>query len=160
METKAIREQVEQFLYNEAELMDESAYEEWLTLWDEEEVRYWVPSNDDDLDPSKQISIIYDDRTRLEERIARLSSGAAWAQDPPSRLSRLIGNIRIEEDPEGGVVVHSKFNLTELRRDEQNTYSGRVIHRLRTDGDTFKIRSKKVLLINNDSFIGNLVFLL
>lgn len=160
METRVTREQVEQFLYHEADLMDENAYEDWLALWDEEEALYWVPSNDDDLDPSRKISIIYDDRARLGERVARLETGAAWAQDPPSRLSRLIGNIRIEEESDGEVVVHSRFNLTEMRRDEQNTYAGRVVHRLSTDGGALKIRGKKVMLVDNDSFIGNLTFLI
>lgn len=159
METTVSSEQVEQFLYTEARLMDTHAYEDWLSLWDEEAL-YWVPSNDDDADPSRQISIIYDNRNRLEDRVARLNSGAAWSQDPASRLSRVVSNIEINQSEEGGVIVHSKFNLTELRREEITTHAGSVVHELTNKAGELKIRKKKVILINNDSFIGNLTFLL
>ena len=45
------RQAVEQFLYREARLMDESRYEEWEALWADDGV-YWVPCNDDDTDPN------------------------------------------------------------------------------------------------------------
>ena len=81
------RHQVEAFLYLEARRMDENAYDDWLALWADEAL-YWVPANRDDIDPTREVSIVYADRPRLEDRIARLKSGAAYAQDPPSRLRR------------------------------------------------------------------------
>lgn len=155
-------EAVEAFLYREARLLDENAYDAWLSLWDEEDVLYWVPSNEDDVDPATHISIIYDERGRLEERVARLSSRNAWAQDPPSRLSRVVANIELDREmsePETAV-VHSKFNLTELRRHRLATHAGRVTHHLRVVDGEFCITRKKVILVNNDSFLGNLTFLL
>src|SRR5437773_1767250 len=82
------REQIEAFLYREARLIDEHRYDEWLSLWTDEAI-YWVPCNEDDTDPERQVSIIYDDRVRLGERVARLQSGAAWAQEPKSRMRRV-----------------------------------------------------------------------
>lgn len=123
------------------------------------DVLYWVPANRDDVDTSREVSIIYDDRERLEERIARLTSGAAWAQDPQSRLRRVIANVEIEEE-NGEIVTHSNFNLTEFRRNEQNVYAGRVTHRLRPRDSGFEIVYKKVALVENDGFLGNLTFLL
>ncbi len=79
------REQIEAFLYREARLIDEHRYDQWLSLWTDEAL-YWVPCNEDDTDPERQVSIIYDDRGRLGERVARLKSGAAWAQEPKSRM--------------------------------------------------------------------------
>lgn len=155
----ADRHQIENFLYREARLMDEHEYEEWLSLWADDAL-YWVPANRDDIDTSREVSIIYDDRARLEERIARLTSGAAWAQDPPSHLRRMIANVEVEEE-NGEVMAHSNFNLTEFRRDEQNVYAGRVTHKLRPrDGGGFEIVYKKVALVENDGFLGNLTFLL
>ena len=58
------REQVEQFLYREADLMDEHRYDEWLALWTDDAL-YWVPTGSDEIDPKREISLIYDDRTRL-----------------------------------------------------------------------------------------------
>ncbi len=154
----ADRSKVESFLYREARLMDESAYDEWLSLWTDDAL-YWVPCNRDDSDPTREISAVYDDRTRLQGRIDRLKSGVAYAQDPKSRMRRLISNIEIEDAPNGELIVSSNFILVELRRSKQDVFGGRSTHRLRADGDSFKIAHKKVLLVNNDEVIENLTFL-
>ena len=149
---------VESFLYREARLMDENAYAEWLALWADDAL-YWVPATDDDIDPATHVSTIYDNRARLEARIRRLSSGNAFSQDPKSRMRRVISNIEIEEGANGEITAYSNFVLAELRRGKQDVFAGRTIHKLRTDGDTFKIFYKKVMLVNNDEFIDNLTFL-
>jgi benzoate/toluate 1,2-dioxygenase beta subunit len=150
---------IENFLYREARLMDENAYEEWLGLWASGEIRYWVPSNLDEADPGQHVSIIYDDRKRLEARIKRLASGSAFAQDPKSRMRRVVSNIEIEEAADGTVTTWSNFALGEFRRGKQDVFVGRTMHRLQPEGDSFKIIFKKVLLINNDGYIDNLTFL-
>jgi len=153
------REQIETFLYREARLIDEHRYDEWLALWTDDGV-YWVPCNQDDTDPTRQVSIIYDDRLRLGDRVARLKSGAAWAQEPKSRMRRLIANIEIEEGAQGEVVVAANFLLAELRRHVQNLWVGRTVHLLRLENGSFRIASKKVMLLNNDEEIPALVFLI
>lgn len=152
------RQQIENFLYREARLMDEHAYDAWLALWADDAL-YWIPSNDDDIDPRRHVSIVYEDKKHLEDRIIRLKSGAAYAQDPKSRLSRVISNVEITEEANGEVTVYATFNLTALRRSRMDTFAGRTIHKLRPEGDSFKITYKKVLLINNDEVINNLTFL-
>ena len=153
------RHQIENFLYREARLMDEHAYDEWLALWTDDAL-YWVPSNDDDMDPTQQVAIIYDTLPQMYDRIDRLKGGAAYSQDPKSRLRRVVSNIEIEDAENNEVIVYSNFNLTELRRSKQDTFAGRNIHRLRADGDGLKMVSKKVLLLNNDEVIDNLTFLI
>jgi benzoate/toluate 1,2-dioxygenase beta subunit len=152
------RYQIENFLYREARLMDENAYDEWFALWTDDAL-YWVPANADDIDPLRHVSIVYEDKSHLEDRIARLKSDAAYAQDPRSRMRRVISNVEIEEGEQGEVMVYSNFNLTELRRSQQRTFAGRTIHKLRPEGNSFKIAYKKVLLVNNDEVISNLTFL-
>jgi benzoate/toluate 1,2-dioxygenase beta subunit len=152
------RAKVERFLYREARLMDENAYDEWLSLWTDDAL-YWVPCNRDDSDPTREISAVYDDRARLQGRIDRLKSGVAFAQEPKSRMRRLISNIEIEEAPNGDLIVRSNFILVELRRSKQDVFAGRTIHRLRPEGDGLRISHKKVLLVNNDEVIDNLTFL-
>ena len=153
------RYEVEDFLYREARLMDEHAYDEWLALWTEDAL-YWVPCNEDDFDPERHVSIVYENRLRLEDRIARLKSGAAYAQDPRSRLSRVVSNVEVEKSNGKEVVVHSTFNLTALRRNRMDVFAGRAIHKLRPEGDGFKIAFKKVILVTNDVVIRNLTFLI
>ena len=112
------RNQIENFLYREARLMDEHAYDEWLALWTDDAL-YWVPSNDDDMDPTRQVAIIYDHLPQMQDRIERLKGGAAYSQDPKSRLRRVVSNIEIEQAENNEVIVYSNFNLTELRRGKQ-----------------------------------------
>jgi 3-phenylpropionate/cinnamic acid dioxygenase small subunit len=152
------RHQIENFLYREARLMDENAYDDWFALWTDDAL-YWIPANADDIDPQRHVSIVYEDKARLEDRIERLKSGAAYAQDPKSRMRRVISNIEIEEGAQGEVIVYANFNLTELRRSQQRTFAGRTVHKLRPEGSSFKIAYKKVLLVNNDEVISNLTFL-
>lgn len=153
------RQQVEQFLYHEAQLMDEHRYDEWLALWTEDAL-YWVPTGRDEIDPAREISLIYDDRVRLQVRIARLKSGFAHAQEPKSRMRRVVSNIVVEEAENGEIVASSNFLLAELRRGKQDVFAGRAIHRLRLHDGVFKLVSKKVLLVNNDEPIDNLTFLI
>jgi 3-phenylpropionate/cinnamic acid dioxygenase small subunit len=153
------RFQVEQFLYHEAQLMDEHRFDEWLALWTQPAL-YWVPSNRDEIDPKREVSLIYDDWVRIQLRIARLKSGFAHAQEPRSRMRRLISNIEIEEAPDNDIIAQSNFILAELRRGKQDLFAGRTTHRLRPDSGALKIVSKKVLLINNDEPIDNLTFLI
>jgi len=108
----------------------------------------------------------------LEDRVRRLKSGAAYAQDPKSRLSRVVGNVEIEDATGGGgvrgarpnsdaaIIVRSTFNLTAMRRSRIDIFAGHSIHKLRPAGDSFNIAYKKVLLINNDAVINNLTFLI
>jgi benzoate/toluate 1,2-dioxygenase subunit beta len=153
-----LRERVEEFLFYEAKLIDEHLYDEWLGLWTEDGL-YWVPCNTDDADPARQAMIIYDNRARLGERIYRLTSGAAWAQQPRSRTRRLISNVEVRQNDEG-YLVESNCIIAELRRSKQDIFAARILHTLRPAGESFRIAVKKVLLLNNDEPIDNLTFLI
>jgi 3-phenylpropionate/cinnamic acid dioxygenase small subunit len=153
------RYQIEAFLYREARLMDEYAYDEWLALWTSD-AHYWIPSHDDDTDPTQTVALIYDDRERLEERIARLKSGATQAQEPKSRLRRLIANVEIMADAPEAVVVRANFCLMVSHHRQQQLVAGHTIHTLRPHSDGFKIAAKKVILVNNEASIDNFTFLI
>lgn len=153
------RQQIENFLYREARLMDANAYNDWLDLYSEDAL-YWVPCNENDVDPEQQISIYYDNRERLQERITRLKSGAAHAQEPRSQLVRLISNVEIgDTTATGEITVYANFHLTELRRSRQRLLAGRTLHTLRPLDGSFKIVLRKVMLLTNDEVIDNLTFL-
>jgi benzoate/toluate 1,2-dioxygenase beta subunit len=125
-----------------------------------EDAVYWIPANLDDYDPHHHISIIYDDYERLRSRIDRLISGEAWAQEPKSRVRRLISNIENRGAAENGdIEICSNFILGELRRGRQTTYFAQQVHRLRTTSDGLRIAFKKVILINNNEPIHNMTFI-
>jgi 3-phenylpropionate/cinnamic acid dioxygenase small subunit len=149
---------VADFLYLEAELIDTRRLDEWVALWNDDAV-YWIPQGDDP-DPSRTVTIVYDDHRRIVERVLRLNSGFAYSQDPPSRTTHLVGNVRVAGDAEGRIQVTSSLIVAEMRRNTQNLYAGRVEHGLTQDGDGFKISRKVVRLVNSDVPLGNVTFLI
>ena len=151
--------EIEKFLYYEARLMDEHRYEEWLSLWTDDGV-YWVPCNHDDIDPARQVSIIYDSRARLADRIGYLREGALSAADARPRMRRTISNIEVESTNGADATVSSNFLLIEARPEGQNIWGGRSIHRLRRADSVLKIAHKKVLLVNNDQDMPTMQFLI
>jgi 3-phenylpropionate/cinnamic acid dioxygenase small subunit len=154
------RAAVEAFLFQEARLADENRYEEWLALWTDDAV-YWVPTNIDDYDPDEHVSIIYDDRERLEIRIARLKSGGAWSQEPQSRMRRIISNIQIEPAARPDeIAVISNFALGEMRRGRETVYFAQQKHRLRSTSEGLRMAAKTVLLVRNNEPLHNLSFII
>jgi len=154
------RSVIERFLYHEARVMDNHRYDEWLALWAEEgQITYWVPCNGDDLDPAVNVSIIYDTRTQLRNRITRLRE-TLWLREQAPRLSRVVSNVEVQDEADGEVTVSSNFILAQLHRHNQYLWAGTSIHKLVPAGGGFRIRSKKVLLINNDEPMPNLMFLI
>jgi 3-phenylpropionate/cinnamic acid dioxygenase small subunit len=149
---------VERFLLREARLMDDHKYEEWFALW-APDLLYWVPCNSEDLDPVRQVSIIYEKRVDLELRVWRLSGRYAHAQTPRSRLQRLISNIEIQPTTDA-LVVTSTFVLGEARMRDDTILFGRAEHTLVPHGDSFLMSRKKVVLLNNDKELPNIVYLL
>ena len=151
---------IERFLYREARLMDEHRYEEWLGLWAEDgRVTYWVPCNGDDLDPTTNVSVIYDNGSQIRNRITRLRE-TQWLREETPRLRRVVSNVVIEEETPAEVTVSSNFILAELHRHSQTIWAGTSLHMLVPADDGFRLRSKKVVLINNDEPLPNLLFLI
>jgi benzoate/toluate 1,2-dioxygenase subunit beta len=154
--------EVEQFLYREARLQDEHAYEAWEALWTDDGV-YWVPATTDPgADPDKHISHIYDNRGRIETRIKLPQTGHRYSQEPASLMRRLISNIEAAGDG-AELVVASNFALAELAiqaKREMHWWVGRTTHRLRRVEGELKMCRKKVVLVNAAEPLPNLSFLI
>jgi len=158
----AVLREVELFLFREAQLADEHMYKEWFALWTEE-LLYWVPCNSDEPAIGRKIALINDNRAELDERIYRLGTKFAHAQTPKSRLTRVIGNVVLEQwDAATGGKVTSSFSLTEVRNNRQQTFAGRQVHLLERgkDGGALSMREKHVFLVNNDIPMPNLTFII
>ena len=152
------RSQAEDLLYAEARLLDEGRYTDWLAMLTDDAV-YRIPCNGEGGDPRHVISMVYDDRAKLRDRIERLDSGVAHAQSPPSKTRRLVSNVQIEEASDGLARVVSSFILYELRRRHDRVFAGRYDHELRFVDGRWKIAAKKAVLVNNDEVIDNLTFI-
>jgi 3-phenylpropionate/cinnamic acid dioxygenase small subunit len=140
----------EQFLLQEARLLDEGKFDDWLALFTPE-AWYWVPSETDQADPVETVSLIYDDRRLLETRVRRLASPRMYSQEPRSRTSRIVTNVTVEEADRNSATVRSKFMMIEYRREQQRLFGGTMIHRLVQAGGRIMIAWKRVNLVNCDA---------
>jgi p-cumate 2,3-dioxygenase beta subunit len=144
--TAISREEIEDFLYAEAALLDAWRLDEWLTLFTED-ARYVVPSTDlPNADPATSLSLIDDDIVRLRGRVARLNSRHAYREFPWSRTRRLISNVRITGVDGGDIDVAAAFLVYRVRNGQVDPFMGQYIYRLtRVDG-RLKIRSRRAEL--------------
>ncbi len=141
------RDQVEDFMFLEAEMLDEWRLKEWLTLFTADGC-YYVPTTDSMPNASPDDSLFYvaDDRFRLEQRVERLLKRTAHAEFPRSKTRHLVSNVRIrarkgdELDVGAAVLTYrTKMGLTE-------TYIGSYRYRLAVTEQGLRIREKRCIL--------------
>ena len=151
----AVRDEFRQMLEREARLLDQLRYEDWLKMYAPECI-YWVPSTPSAGDPRREISVMFDDRRRLEDRIYRLHTGFAWSQAPASRTVRMISNVEVFATARDDArVLRSNFLISEFWGDETRVLTGWAGHRVVRDGTQWKIQAKQVNLIDCDQCIRN-----
>lgn len=151
-------QEVSQFLYQEARLQDTHAYDDWEALWDDDAV-YWVPANGEDTDPEREMSFIYDNRSRISLRIKQLKTGKRHSQTPPSKLARIISNIELLDAADSQIRVAANAMIFESNMRGDTVWAARNEYTLRRVGDVLKMSRKKVALVNNDKPIYTLSFL-
>ncbi len=151
--------QITQFLYLEARLQDENRYDEWEALWTEDAL-YWVPANGEDIDPESQMSVIYDNRSRIALRIRQYHTGKRYSQLPTSRLRRVIGNVEVLGDEPAGTRVTANMLLYESHRRGQILWAARNEYVLRQTPEGWRMAFKKVALVNNDAALTTMAFLI
>jgi benzoate/toluate 1,2-dioxygenase beta subunit len=158
MNTIAIAiDDVAAFLYREARLLDDEAWDEWLACY-HQDAQFWMPSWDDDgklvSDPQREISLIYyPTRQGLEDRVFRIKTERSSATVPDTRTSHNIANIEIEKQE--GTVVTVRFNWHTLSHRYKTDFSCFGMSRYVIDfsrefsGDTPRILDKYVVLKND-----------
>jgi len=162
--------EVEQFLYREARLLDERRFHEWLELFTDD-IRYWMGARtnryprsskaiailspnryvEDDQTREDELSILDETKETLAGRVARLDTGMAWAEDPPSRTRHLITNIEVAPgDGASEIRVYSNFIVYRSRAEsEEDFYVGARQDVLRRVDGTWKIARRKLTLDQN-----------
>jgi benzoate/toluate 1,2-dioxygenase beta subunit len=152
---------IEQFLFREARLADEGDYDGWEALWTDDGV-YWIPANGDDIDPARQMSIVFDNRSRIALRVRQLKHDKRHSQNPRSRLRRIVGNVEVLEGrgTEEEVIVGANFIVYESRDRGMTIWGGRTEYRLRRIDEQWRMARKKVMLVDNDRPLPTLAFLI
>ena len=158
----ATLEQIQDFLYREAELLDEWRLLEWEALLADDAI-YEIPSNDC-LDGTSRTSlfIIADDRERIHQRILRISSPNCHAEYPRSRTRRMISNIRISKTEGALIHVSANFVCYRFRRYQRSyTYVGALRYVLSNISGDLKIKKRRVLLASEElGALGAVSFIL
>lgn len=154
----AIRE-VEQFLYNEARLLDEQRWAEWNALF-AKDGEYWVPASHNQPDPQNHVSLIYETDLLRAVRIKRFKHPNAFSLQPRPRSVHFVANVMLDEYDDNSCIVTSRFIMLQYRRDALDTFGGAYTHHLERAGSAYKIRKKRVDLINCDAPLGNILLYL
>jgi len=157
----ALRAEVEELLFHEAELLDAWKLREWLLLLTED-ARYLVPPNDrPEADHRSTLFTIADDRARIEARVNRLLDRNCHAEYPPSRTRRLIANVRVAEDG-GTVLASANFIVHRFRRHEGvRQYVGQYRYRLRRERGSLRIAERRAILDAEElGSLGSVSFIL
>jgi p-cumate 2,3-dioxygenase beta subunit len=156
------RQDVEDFLYREAALLDAWQLDEWLALLTDDAV-YRVPSNDaPEGDPKNTLFLIADDIQRLRGRVARLKDPQAHAEFPHSRTRRLISNVRVVSAEADLIAVECNFAVYRYRRNERlGVYVGRYRYRLRMVNGAPRIAVREAILDSEElGSLGAVSFIL
>ncbi len=143
LERLAFIREVEDLFYLEASLLDDRKWDEWLSLFTED-VHYWMPirrnmsfkDRDRDVTDADEISWFDDDKPTLVRRVRQLMTGVHWAEEPLSRVSHMVSNVRVVSPVEGleeGALAEVSTNF--------------IVHRsrLQTETDFFVGRREDVL---------------
>lgn len=153
-------DEVVDFIHLEAELADSHRLQEWLELWNPERATYVIPYPDGD-DGRLHVAIVRDDWVTLCQRVTRLESGSAHAQEPPSQLCRVIGRAKVVDGDDGSLEVSSNFTCVESRPHGDVLWAGTTIHTIgRRDDSALELWNKEVRLVNARSEIPALTFLI
>ncbi len=141
---------VERFLFREAALLDEQRLEAWLDLFTADGT-YWVPAAPDQPDPFDHVSLFYEDRALMAMRIARLRHPHAPGAARPVRTTRMVGNVLVTDGAGSEIAVRSCFQLIEAQAGRTRLFAGTYRHRLTAAAGDFRIKQKRVDLVDADA---------
>ncbi|AZV59954.1 aromatic-ring-hydroxylating dioxygenase subunit beta [Peribacillus frigoritolerans] len=115
VEKMLIKCQFEQWLYDEAQLLDDIEFDDWFDLM-HSSLRYQMPVrvNKEGVerpDYSTDMFTFNDDIELLKLRVDRLKTDYAWAEIPPSRTRRFVSNVRVKDYVEGEKAVVKSYLL-------------------------------------------------
>lgn len=150
-----LHHRIGQFLYEEARLLDDWQFRDWLAQLDEE-IRYTMRTtvNAQTRDRRKGVQppttwIFNDNKDQLERRIARLETGMAWAEEPPSRTRHMISNLQVSETDQPDVfAVRLNYLLYRAQKERDETfYVGTRVDKVRRLSDgTWRLLAREIVL--------------
>jgi p-cumate 2,3-dioxygenase subunit beta len=139
---KVTRQDIEEFLFAEAALLDSFEFDPWLALFAPDAHNLIPPLDVREAGPQEALYLVNDDMNRLTSRVRQYQGRAMWVENPPARTRRMVSNVRILSDEGDQLRVTANFIVYRIRGNDVDPYIGRYQHVLvRTDaGLRFKER--------------------
>ncbi len=164
-----LQQEIEQFYYWEAKLLNDRRFEEWFALL-APEIHYFMPlrrthiTKDADLEYSRigEYAHFDDNAEMMKGRLRKLMSDVSWSENPASRTRHLISNVIVVPglDPDE-YHVSNAFIVYRNRLERQlDIFGGERKDTLRrTDSEAgFEIVERTILLDQSTILSNNLSF--
>jgi 3-phenylpropionate/cinnamic acid dioxygenase small subunit len=167
-----LAQEIAEFLYVEAELLDERRYDDWLALL-AEDIRYWMPMRrnvkygDTEREFTREgadISWFDEGKETLIRRVRQIQTGIHWAEEPQSRIAHLVSNVQVlEATPSAAaaqeVTAKCRFLIYRNRVETETDFLvGKREDTLRRNSDGWLIARRKIILDQNVLLTKNLTF--
>ena len=161
-----LAQEITEFLYREAELLDERRYREWLDLL-ADDIRYWMPMRrnvkfgEDEREftrADRDINWFDEGKDTLSRRVKQILTGIHWAEEPASRICHLISNVQVLPGPSPDeVAVKSRFLVYRNRVETETDFLvGERDDVLPRVNGAWKIARRKIVLDQNVLLAKNL----
>ncbi len=146
------RDEIVDFVYREARLLDEKRFDEWYELFTDD-AYYWIPSTPGQADGLNHVSLMYEDKLLLKLRVERLKNPKSYSQHPESRPHHVLQRPEIESEDAAARrwVTRTPFVYLETRGDDQQVYGGVALHTLVLVDGRLRIRQKRINQLNCDA---------
>jgi len=167
-----LKQEIEEFLYHEAELLDERRYEDWLKLI-ADDIRYWMPMRRnvkvgeharEFTRADHDINWFDEGRETLERRVRQIMTGIHWAEEPVSRISHMVSNVQLLEVRPAlaeatEILAKCRFLIYRNRVEtETDILVGKREDLLRRAGEGWQLARRKIILDQNVLMTKNLTF--
>ncbi|GAA1382175.1 3-phenylpropionate/cinnamic acid dioxygenase subunit beta [Pseudonocardia kongjuensis] len=146
--------EIQQALFDEARLLDEMRFQEWLA-WVSEDVRYWMPlrvvrkATETGIEYGRQgddVGYFDDDHASLSMRVKKYGHTMSWSDNPAARVVRAVTNVQVERLDDGTVAVRSVLVVHRARFAQQNDTWNVARHDVLEPGTSgWRLRRREVL---------------
>ena len=166
-----IKREIEEFLYDEAHLLDEREFTTWIDTL-AEDLRYFMPMEfnvkfgehaaREFTTRDAQMSWFNEGKWTLNKRVEQILTGVHWAEEPLSRVCRMVSNVQLtglDSNAKGEleVDVSSRFLIYQNRCEyEQYFFVGDRFDRIRQTSAGWRLALREIRLHQNVLLAKNL----
>jgi len=144
-----IQHEVGQFLYKQADILDERDWDSWLDLFTKDG-KYWMPVSPEQESGEGVPNIFYEDKYLMDMRIRRVEHPYAHSQKAGHRTSHVVSNVIIDDvnKKTGDIKCRSRFHMVEYRLETQRYFAGKYTHHLEKTEGSYRIKLQRVDIAN------------